>query len=83
MRENIQRVAERGERLDALQDKTLVVHFLIPLSCTSKKLTADRSAGDQRQPGGLGSGLQEGCEQGQEGYVSGQTDYQRGFRNIR
>jgi hypothetical protein len=29
MRENIQRVAERGERLDALQDKTFV-HLILP-----------------------------------------------------
>lgn len=30
MRENIQRVAERGERLDALQDKTFVHHLSLP-----------------------------------------------------
>lgn len=31
MRENIQRVAERGERLDALQDKTCVAAFFLPI----------------------------------------------------
>ncbi|KIK57401.1 hypothetical protein GYMLUDRAFT_46277 [Collybiopsis luxurians FD-317 M1] len=52
MRDNISKVAERGERLDSLQDKTGELNHLTALWCFIFRLRCERNRFQSRQQGG-------------------------------